>query len=636
MSPADLNAALAGDVERFVKELLPNGKRYGDTWVDGTIIVMLAGPKTGQWVNGDQNGLPLDLIRDVKQFKNAKAKKWALEFTNLKQEPDAPFRCLGHDDDGMHYLSFRTGKIETLKPADHTELKLQCLAQDDYWLNRGFFAEKAGGVDWVSVAKTLFTAQYAIGIYNSDLIRGRGCWLEDNNKTIVYHAGDKLIVNGVETPMKDHNSKYIYPARTPIPVSLADPLSVEEIKPFIELCHLLPWREAHAAWMFGAQVCLMPICGALGWRVSAWMSGPSGSGKSWTQTLIVLPLLGACLNVQSSTTAAGIRQTLGMDALPVLLDELESNTSTAVIRVASVIELVRQASSETGGAIVKGSPSGNPQKFMCRTSFMMSSIAMAHLEPADASRIIKLEFAAPHMMNPQVSAENFKKVEAIQAVTAGDERWCERFRARAILHAAKIRAAVDVFFVAIREACGVARKGQQYGTLAAVWWYMTNESDPNPESAAAWAKTVNWDLLGAGTSIDNDQSHVSSILLQAKADMQDLEGKHFTHSVAELLIMAAYPNPDPTQSCPSGSAYNALMRIGIHYLDGHVDVAYAHPALSNIFRNTQFSERWKDYFMRMKGATSRTFHLISGERRHCRCTRIPWETLMGDDEETTS
>src|SRR3546814_6554229 len=91
------------------------------------------------------------------------------------------------------------------------------------------------------------------------------------------------------------------------------------------------------------------ICVALNWRPHVWLTGRSGSGKSWLLDNVIRPLIGAiAVYCQSNSTEAGIRQTLATDARPVLFDEAESEDAKAQVRIQQVLELAGQSSSETG------------------------------------------------------------------------------------------------------------------------------------------------------------------------------------------------------------------------------------------------------------------------------------------------
>jgi putative DNA primase/helicase len=172
------------------------------------------------------------------------------------------------------------------------------------------------------------------------------------------------------------------------------------------------------------------------------------------------PILGHSLRAQSSTTEAGIRQMLGRDALPVVFDEIESKDEKSIGRITQVLELMRQASSESGGSIFKGTTSGVAKQYRIRSCFCFCSIAVAAREPADESRITRVELAPP---NPT----EFAEIQALAGATTLNPEFCMRIQARAILMAGKIRESARVLSSAVAKYSGDSRTGQQYGAIAA-------------------------------------------------------------------------------------------------------------------------------------------------------------------------
>ena len=99
--------------------------------------------------------------------------------------------------------------------------------------------------------------------------------------------------------------------------------------------------------------------------------GSSGSGKSTLLSDFTKPLLGELeTSVLGSSTEAGLRQNLGSDAIPVLMDEAEQAQARDEERIQAVMELARASSSETGSKTLKGTASGTGQEYLIRSMFM--------------------------------------------------------------------------------------------------------------------------------------------------------------------------------------------------------------------------------------------------------------------------
>ena len=192
-----------------------------------------------------------------------------------------------------------------------------------------------------------------IGIYDPDRLRGRGAWIDDGKALL--HLGNRIICNGADLGLIVPGSRYVYESARPLSVISAPPLQTQDAYWLMKISAQLRWERPVYAKLFAGWTAIAPICGALAWRPSIWITGGPGSGKSWLRENIMATCLGnVALAVQSKTSEAGIRQSLGSDARPVLFDEAEREDHQAAQRMQAVLDLVRQSSSEGGAEIIKG------------------------------------------------------------------------------------------------------------------------------------------------------------------------------------------------------------------------------------------------------------------------------------------
>src|SRR5262249_10893773 len=126
----------------------------------------------------------------------------------------------------------------------------------------------------------------------------------------------------------------------------------------------------------------------LAWRPHLFLYGPARSGKTTLHSLASALLAPLAIAADGQSSEAGIRQTLGPDSLPVLLDEFESDQRASSL--AQIIRLARSASS-AGSRVLAGPPEGKGMTFSLRTSFLFAAINPRGMAPADRSRIIMLE-----------------------------------------------------------------------------------------------------------------------------------------------------------------------------------------------------------------------------------------------------
>lgn len=537
-----------------------------------------------------------------------------------KQPPAStvPFRCLGHDEEGFHYLSYRSGRLVTLDAPGHHEMNLQMIADDEFWMDLSArLNPEDQKIDYKACSKFLFSEQMRTGFYDDDRVRGLGCWIEQipNGINVVFHAGDRLYVNGRETPIAAHQSSWIYPARKSIRVDLSHPATPEQSKQLITLSELLPWSQESWPWLLPAMCFIAPICGALEWRPHAWLVGSKGTGKTWIFTNFIHAILGNnCMQAVSTTTEAAIRQRLGSDAIPVIFDEIEAKDEKSAARIQNVLELARQASSETGGSIFKGSASGVARQFRIRSSFIFSSIVSGATEAADESRIARMELSADRR-----DAAKFDRLQALAKDTLYSAEWCESIRARAVHLAPAIRISAAVFQRAIAAIAGDARKGQQYGAIAAGYWHLFVDAPATLADAEAWASKVTWNSVGLSDG-DGDETRALDILLQSRATIQAQDGTRYDKSVEEL-IGEFFRNV-----AQSDAAKDSLVRLGVCPSRGLgcIDIAVRHVELSRIYKGTHFADRWKDHLLRIKGAKESVANPGNGMKAF-KAVRVKWE-----------
>lgn len=232
----------------------------------------------------------------------------------------------------------------------------------------------------------------------SDRTRGRGCWI-DAGGSMVVHTGDKVMMRDrYETP-GEYDGR-VYPTRPRI----ARPWTADEDVPFSPAGLLRPllrtWNWARPdvdphlllGWV-GAAI----LGAALPWRPMAYLTGDKGTGKSTLQEL-VKGLLGSWLIQTTNTTAAGIYQHVGTDALPVSIDEFEGQDDNRAAK--RVLELARQASS--GGQGLRGGDRGTGTEFVIRSAFLFSSINAPPMRPQDLSRmaLLRLQKLTPGTAGP--------------------------------------------------------------------------------------------------------------------------------------------------------------------------------------------------------------------------------------------
>ena len=395
-----------------------------------------------------------------------------------------PFACLGFDNGKYFYLPQSTGQVTIISRASHTATNLLELAEIGYWESVHPSKE---GVNWLSAASRLFREQSAVGVFDPDRIRGRGAWLDDGR--VVFHLGDRLIVDGkahsVHTPPP---TRYFYEQARHLDGPSAAPLSDQDAMKLIAIAERFRWEMPVSAQFLLGWLILAPVCGALAWRPHIWVTGGAGTGKTTVLKSFLRPLMGGVLqSATGGTTEAGLRGTLGSDAIPVLFDEFEQNEVKDKQMVQNVLALARIASSE-GGKIYKGTTSGGANSFEIRSMFCVSSINVSLIQKADIDRFCVLGLRKDPMDKSEwldfereiLSVSTIENGKALIARTLGNLPIIVK-NAKTLAHA-------------LGRKFG-QRFGDQHGTLLAGAWSLEANGgcELTIEQAQQWIDQMDWE-----------------------------------------------------------------------------------------------------------------------------------------------
>tara|TARA_R110000868_G_scaffold271838_1_gene531158 strand:- start:1035 stop:3149 length:2115 start_codon:yes stop_codon:yes gene_type:complete len=521
---------------------------------------------------------------------------------------DLPFRLLGAANGVHRYLPDNGMTVIALNAPSHTQLNLIQLAPLQAW--ETVFPAK-DGCKWAAAANALIQSSLSLPQYDPRNIRGRGCWIDGND--VIYHAGSKLSVNGRITPIHAYDSPNlsIYEAGLPIKLDTEDASRNIDSSRVIELCESLSWDQPLFGKLLAGWMALAPISGAMSWRPHIWVTGASGSGKSWIMSNIIHQVAGpTALFVQGNTSEAGIRGRLGSDSLPVLFDEAESENHRSGNRMEGVIELARQASSEGGGGIIKGTQTGGSITYMIRSMFCFSSIGVAAVKKADTSRISVLN------LKKTDDPAQFERVKAIWRETVANADFCERFRARSIRNALIIRRNSEVFSSAAVAFTGDKRSADQIGTLLAGAFSLVSTKEITLDAATAWLGGQEWTEYKV-EPIDSDENQCLAHLFAAHIRLETSKGIE-TITIDEAIDRARLQIVPDMESL-------ALMRNGIKVDGDTFYVANRHSGLERVFRDTPWSGgKWKGQLTRVAGAIVAKNPVRFGPMMKARAVLIPW------------
>ena len=534
---------------------------------------------------------------------------------------ERPFLCLGFDGDGYYYQPRSTGQVVRLASSSHGGMNLCRLAPIAYW--ETLFPSKTG-VNWTAAASDLFTQQAAVGIFDLECLRGRGAWADEGQS--VLHLGDRLVVDGRSQPItQPFRSRFHYQRGAAIHgPGDATPMSDQEAFVVLSIAERFHWDIPASSLLLAGWVALAPISGALSWRPHLWLTAAAGSGKSTLLERFVGVLLGDfALPVVGNTTEAFIRQALRSDALPVVIDEAESNEKADQQRIQQILALARYASSETRASIGKGSAAGEVQRFRVRSMFLLSSVSTALRQGADRRRFSQLTLRTPDHLQPPARQRHWDELDRDleEQITAETGR---RLIARTVVLIPMIRQAVRVFSRVAAAHFGSQHQGDQYGTLLAGAWALQSSEVPTAEQAQALIAGSDWSTFQQSIGLPDERRCLNRILqFELRVETED---RIHTRNVGELVETVVTPGGlDPVSA---RHAEDILSRHGMRIQEGHLLVSNTAEAIARILDGTPWASSWSTILSRLPGAQPTTNSVrFKGAGSKARACAIPIDSL---------
>jgi len=513
------------------------------------------------------------------------------------------FQLLGYDSQGGYYYQpSRDGLIKRISTQSHTATMLTSLAAESYWATI-YPGRNDNGVNWTSAASALFEQQAAVGMFDPGRIRGRGAW-RDANRTII-HLGDRLLVDGTPKPItKPLISRYRYQHLVRIDGAEGlPPLRDDYAAQIGNIANRFHWSNPLYGALIAGWIVTAPICGALRWRPHIWLTAGSGSGKSEFLSRFLTPLLDEmALLVEGGTSEAGIRQQLGTDALPVILDEAESNEKSDAQRMQNILGLARVASSESRSALIKGSPGGVTNSYKVRSMFFLSSIGTALKQNADRNRFVEISMRSPHEMDPETRRTHWEALDADLAKYITPEIG-QQLMARTFAMLPTILESTETFTRAARKHFGSSRTGDQYGPLLAGAYSLIDSEAPTPEAAELFLAQLQWNDDQQDHGPSDERNCLSKILQHpVRAEAGD---RSYTRTVGELIdICLGHKTDFDVTVTPANSA---LLRLGIRVEKDDREICISNTAegIRSILKATQWENCWPLTLARLPGSSKK-------------------------------
>lgn len=526
---------------------------------------------------------------------------------------DLPFMPLGFNRESYFYMPRGKGQITSLKAGEHTKLRLMELAPLAYW-ERIAPEGKLSRETWDQYANSLMRQCEQAGIFDETRVRGRGAWVD--GRRIVVHTGTEARIGNETVPLHQVASRFVYEASAPWDFGFGDAAGAQEAMRLVNICNRLTWGSPLSGALMAGWCVIAPVSGALRWRPHIWVTGASGSGKTTALDIIGRVVGPSAERFDGKTTEAAIRQRMGYDARPVILDEAEAEDLQAATRMQGILDLARVSSS--GGVISKGGANHRAVTFVTRSCFCFSSINTAVRHYADESRVSRLVLIANRA--PDADAH-------YQGLVADINAWLTPEMAsgmftRTVGNLNTVLRNADTFTSAAAIVFKSRRAADQIGPMLAGYYLCHRVDEISLDDALAWIrKHHGWEeYLAIGG--DTDEQRIFQYIISRRVRV------HVQGSMTETTIGASLEQARLEEG--RGPHTMALAACGIKIEDGFIVISDSAENTRALFKDApQWSADWKRPLRALPGAdkSRKTERFYGGIVS--RATIIPYGLLDG-------
>ena len=592
---------ICGDDDRFTKNsdgVLVNAGRDSGEAAAAAVLGKCVFPKFKANNGTDFNDLMA--LEGLEQVKN--------QIMGVKPEFHA-VHCLGYQEGSYYFISSDKPQVTVISSGAFSKLSLLDLMPMAFWETN--YPSK-NGPSWDTAIDNLMRGCRKKGRFIPKNVRGAGVW-KDNKKTVV-NTGEVLWVDGEILSYREHKSKFIYQVAERAMIPRQDFATTEEANQLANALQRLSWKKPESAKLLLGWIAIANIAGCLPWRPHVWITGPSGSGKSFVMNSIISIIFGKnSVKVLGSTTEAGLRQRIGSDARPVIFDELETDDEKSGERVKSVIELCRQASSETDAEVVKGTSHGKSISFSVRFAAIVSSIRPNLQHEQDKNRFALMELLRDEENN--FTGEN-GVLETINRLLTED--FIEKIYSRSVHKVDLILQNNKTFYNAMIGPYN-GRFADQYGILLAGYYAMLQDTPVCPEEAKYTIEHFIKLDEQAEETVNNGRdeeellNHITGSLIRTR------EGDY---KVSELIMNCVSPVPvigamQSLKPAIDNEENRILQRYGIRVVDQNtIAIKPRDTEFSKMVKNTKWASSSRKILMRIEGAEL-TRHRIHGKASWC-------------------
>jgi len=394
---------------------------------------------------------PDDLIKEGRRRELQNAIDAATDKVAMFETPP-PFQFIGYDSKNYHIWP-RTMSIPiTIGRQDNNIKNMMCdIAPLDWWLSKYPKTMRDGEVV-INTAQALswFRAEaQKRGIFDENKIMGSG--VHKVGKEIILNTGEGLVIGEQHINYSDYSGKALFCRSKNIFTIGNDSWTEKEGQKLFDKIHVFGFEKELDFILLLGWCSLAPFASVLHRRPHIAISAGKGSGKTTLIDNLIRPAMGEIsLSIEGKVTEPGIRQSIGKDCRPVILDEFEIHSKEDLNRITSIYSLARSAYSMEG-EIVKGTTGSSPIVFKPKTMFCFFAVNITMTNDADRSRIPILKMSMGSG-NPEIDMD------------------FEGLRSRIFKNSRKVLEDIEDAKSYIKELTGSPRSADTYGTLIGGFW----------------------------------------------------------------------------------------------------------------------------------------------------------------------
>lgn len=481
------------------------------------------------------------------------------------------------------------------------------------------------GTDWARVAEALMGACASIGPIDLDKkVRGSGTWLGGDGR-LVMHCGNKIFA-GEQAFMPGRIGDHVYPAAPALPYPIDEDVNGAPAEDVLSVLKTWNWVRPDVdphlmlGWI-GAAL----MGGALDWRPLVWVTGDKATGKSTLQNLVKYIITESALISSVDASAAGIRQKVGNQSLPVALDELEASEDNR--KGNDIVSLARYACS--GGQSLRGGSDHKGTSFTLMNCFMFSSILIPPLLGQDVSRmaVLNLDTLPKGSVSPALKPDYYKQIGMALRRRLMD-RWPD------------FHAVLEGYKMALASKGHGGRSADQFGTLLACHDILLYDEVPCSDALDEWAERLDYSGLAEAADDLADWERCLDHILTSQVDFFRRGERKI---VADIILAAAGKSDDISAADANKSLRSYGMAVHTLYSGTQMPIkvfriANAHQGLRSIFKDTHWGDRsgasgvWAQSLRRVPGAIIGKGNTSFAGSKNTRFLEIPLDRVIDNNQ----